>query len=279
MRQFRPNPRVGEKHRPYNKGNLGYTYTIYRFYGPDDALLYVGETARIRKRIVDHQMGNPRGLPMGHEDGPKPWWREAARIELEHLPPGTTEREAMAIEREQIERLRPVYNRDYNDDHFDRGRRNRAIEYAHFEVDLATAEHERHDGTVRGLSQIESDTQDASNRIGFGAYSYVPNRPNERIRFSDPYRTTTEQVAPTEEPEPVDVDRTTIHPEVSGATTVAVPAARAAEAKAKEAVDPLATKPKGEFSSDGRGSTIALSVLVGLLIAALLAAGIVAFGM
>ena len=57
--QFRPNPRVGEKHRPYNKGNLGYTYTIYRFYTADDTLLYIGETARVRKRIIDHQMGNP----------------------------------------------------------------------------------------------------------------------------------------------------------------------------------------------------------------------------
>ena len=59
---------------------------------------------------MDLEIGNPRGLPMGHDDGPKPWWREAVRIELQHLPPGTTEAEAQAEEARQIDLERPVYN-------------------------------------------------------------------------------------------------------------------------------------------------------------------------
>lgn len=268
-RQFRPNPRVGEKHRPYNRGNLGYTYTIYRFYGSDGTLLYIGETARVRKRIVDHQLGNPRGLPLGHDDGPKPWWREAGRIELEHLPPGTTEREAMAIEREQIERLHPVYNRDFNEEFFDRVRRDTAIDYAHFEVDLATAEHERHDGVVRALNQIEAEAVAASDRVGFGPFSYTPRTEDEvaaqRITFSDPYRST---------------DQTMVQPEVASASTITAPMNETAVAPIDPILAPIQSpKAESDFSSDGRGSTIALALLVGLLIAALLAAAIVAISM
>ncbi len=158
-------PMVGERHPPYNGGDLGYTYTIYRFYDADDRLLYLGETARIRQRIVDLELGHPRGLPLGHDDGPKPWWREATRIELEHLPPGTTETEAMAEERRQIEEYRPAYNREGNEEFFDRSRHDRAIDGAHFEVDVATAEHERHDGVVRPMDQIRVESARAANRL------------------------------------------------------------------------------------------------------------------
>ena len=109
----------------------------------------------------------------------------------------------------------------------------------------------------------------AAERVGFGPFAYVPRSAQEaaaqRITFSDPYRAG---------------ERTMVQPEVSSASTVAVPTAR----RTNKPIDPILAPvqpppPKGEFSSDGLGSTIALSVLVGLLIAALMAAGIVALGM
>jgi hypothetical protein len=160
-----PTPVVGDQHHPANAGNLGYTYTIYRFYDRDDRLLYLGRSDRIRQRIVDLEVGHPRGLPLGHEDGPKPWWREAATVELQHLPPGTTDAEARAEERRQIEAFHPVYNREHNETFFDRERMEQAIDAAHFEVDVATAEHVRHDGVVRPLDQIALDAERAANRF------------------------------------------------------------------------------------------------------------------
>lgn len=156
---------VGERTNPANDGDLGFLYTIYRFYDADGRLLFLGRSDRVRQRIVDEEIGHPRGLPLGHDDGPKPWWREATRIELEHLPPGTTVAEAMAEERRQIEAYRPVYNREFNEGHHDRARIERAIDTAHFEVDVATAEHERHDGIVRPMERIVVETERAAERL------------------------------------------------------------------------------------------------------------------
>lgn len=159
---FRP---VGARANPANGGDLGYLYTIYRFYDPDDRILFLGRSERIRQRIVDQEVGHPRGLPLGHDDGPKPWWREAARIELEHLPPGTTEAEARAEERRQIEAFQPVYNREFNEASHDRSRVEQAIDGAHFEVDVATAEHDRHDGFVRPIDQVAVEAAQAADRL------------------------------------------------------------------------------------------------------------------
>ncbi len=156
---------VGERSQPANGGQLGYTYTIYRYYDADDRVLFVGRSERVRQRIVDDEVGHPRGLPLGHDDGPKPWWREAVRIELEHLPPGTTDAEARVEERRQIEAFRPLYNREFNEDVFDRSHLERAIDVAHFEVDVATAEHERHDGTVRSVDQVMIETERTAERL------------------------------------------------------------------------------------------------------------------
>ncbi|MEM7275846.1 MAG: hypothetical protein AAF547_22410 [Actinomycetota bacterium] len=160
-----PAGRVGDRRRPNNGGSLGFTYTIYRFYSATDRLLYLGESARVRHRIVDLEIGNPRGLPLGHDDGPKPWWREAVRIELQHLPPGTTEEEARAEERRQIELERPVYNRTYNEEGFDRGRLERVLDLSHFESDVATVEHERHDGVIRDLARIDIESRRSADRL------------------------------------------------------------------------------------------------------------------
>ena len=160
-----PAPAVGDQRRPVNAGDLGYLYSIYRFYSIDDRLLYVGHSARIRQKIVELETGHPRGLPLGHEDGPKPWWREAARIELQHLPPGTTGEEARAEERRQVEAFHPVYNREHNEAFYDRERHERALDTAHFEIDVATAEHERHDGVVRPLERIALESAQTSDRL------------------------------------------------------------------------------------------------------------------
>ncbi len=159
---FRP---VGARANPANDGDLGFLYTIYRFYDSDGRLLYVGRSERVRQRIVDVEIGHPRGLPLGHDDGPKPWWREAASIELEHLPPGTTGAEALVEERRQIEVHRPVYNREFNEANHDRSLVELAIDRAHFEVDVATAEHDRHDGFIRPMGQVEAEASQAAERL------------------------------------------------------------------------------------------------------------------
>ena len=166
-----PGPVVGERRRPNNGGALGFTYTIYRFYDADDRLLYLGESGRIRQRIVDIEVGHPRGLPLGHDDGPKPWWREAVRIELQHLPPGTTEDEARAEERRQIELERPLYNGGSKRDGFDHERLEQVIDVSHFEADVATREHERHDGQVRDLAAIEVDSRRSAEQLRPGGAS------------------------------------------------------------------------------------------------------------
>ena len=156
---------IGDRSPAANAGDLGYLYTLYRFYDGEERLLYLGRSERVRQKIVDLEIGHPRGLPLGHEDGPKPWWREATRIELEHLPPGTTESEARVEERRQIQAFRPIYNQEFNEDVYDRARIERAIDITHFEVDVATAEHERHDGVIRSRSQIAVEAERAAERL------------------------------------------------------------------------------------------------------------------
>jgi hypothetical protein len=69
-------------------------FSVYRFYAPDDALLYVGRSARLPQRIRDHFRD-------------KPWWAEASRIELEHFD---TAAEMVAHEAVLIRSLAPRYN-------------------------------------------------------------------------------------------------------------------------------------------------------------------------
>lgn len=171
---------VGERVRPANEGDLGYVYSIYRFYDLDGRLLYLGSSDRVRQRVTDLETGRPRGLPLGHDDGPKPWWREASRVELEHLPPGTTEAEAQAEERRQIESYRPLYNRQFNGRYFDRDRFEHAMDTAHFEVDVATSEHERHDGVIRPLDRVAAESEQAADRLrpsGAGRLRYGMRQP------------------------------------------------------------------------------------------------------
>jgi predicted GIY-YIG superfamily endonuclease len=81
---------------------------LYRMYGHDGALLYVGITCDIGSRFTTHSAD-------------KPWWTEVARIEIEHYP---TREAALAAERAEIKARRPRWNIIHNHDHPapDRGR-------------------------------------------------------------------------------------------------------------------------------------------------------------
>jgi hypothetical protein len=74
--------------------------TLYRFYGADDLLLYIGLTC------------NPGQRFMHHRDN-KEWWSEIIRIALEQFP----DREALvAAERAAIKAEKPLYNIKMNGD-------------------------------------------------------------------------------------------------------------------------------------------------------------------
>jgi len=70
------------------------TFTLYRFYGADDALLYVGLTRNPGRRFEKHA-------------GDKSWWHAVARIQLEQFGNLADLREA---ERRAIAAEHPQYN-------------------------------------------------------------------------------------------------------------------------------------------------------------------------
>lgn len=70
------------------------TLTLYRFYGLDDTLLYVGMTVNPGRRMEKHR-------------GTKDWWCDVARIEMEQF---TSLDELRVAERRAIETERPLHN-------------------------------------------------------------------------------------------------------------------------------------------------------------------------
>lgn len=70
------------------------TFHVYRFYAADDELLYVGQSARLPRRLSQHRRE-------------KDWWREVVRIELDRCE---SKAEALRLERDLIERRHPPYN-------------------------------------------------------------------------------------------------------------------------------------------------------------------------
>jgi predicted GIY-YIG superfamily endonuclease len=70
------------------------TYVLYRFFGADDQLLYVGMTKNPARRFEKH----------GYTKG---WWSDVVRIEMEHHPTIDALREA---ERQAIKSEKPVHN-------------------------------------------------------------------------------------------------------------------------------------------------------------------------
>lgn len=76
--------------------------TLYRLYGPNDELLYVGISA------------NP-GLRFQQHASDKPWWTDTLRIHLEHHP---TRLAALIAEREAIINEHPRHNVTHNGSRF-----------------------------------------------------------------------------------------------------------------------------------------------------------------
>lgn len=267
-------PRVGEQHRPFNNGDLGYTYSIYRFYDAADRLLYLGQSGRIRHRIVDLEIGNPRGLPLGHDDGPKPWWREAVRIELQHLPPGTTESEARAEEGRQIEIERPAYNRRAIDGQFDRERQEQVLEHAHFEADVATVEHERHDGLVRDLTQVEIESRRAADRLRPGGSALLDGLP--RQGYARPRQGWAGHGATSSDPgpSPTAIDSAESHVTIAAETAEMTALDGAARRLERRRARTPTFYPSQE-RSNGPGSRLGLIIVAVLLAAAVAAALIV----
>lgn len=70
------------------------SHVLYRMYGPDRRLLYIGLTTNLEDRLADHR-------------SMKRWWREVATIELEHF---STRPEAVEAERRAIIDEVPEYN-------------------------------------------------------------------------------------------------------------------------------------------------------------------------
>lgn len=74
------------------------TTTLYRFFGKNDELIYIGITNSIPRRFDQHETG-------------KPWFTEAARITVEHHP---NRGAALAAEKAAIIEERPKYNIQHN---------------------------------------------------------------------------------------------------------------------------------------------------------------------
>jgi len=72
---------------------------LYRFYDATERLLYVGISLSAAGRAADHR-------------GEKGWWRDVARMEVEHLD--VARDEALRIERKTILAERPLHNVVHN---------------------------------------------------------------------------------------------------------------------------------------------------------------------
>jgi GIY-YIG catalytic domain len=141
------NPRVGD-YRPQTPETWGELYCVYKMYGADGALLYVGETADIVRRMTEHQLGS-RNSWGRRRPNRQSWWAEVCSVEIEHLPPGTTAWEAKVYERTQI-----AGGTRYNLDHNLQANRAVLARIAAEDRDVqrrnrAREEHELHDGTTR----------------------------------------------------------------------------------------------------------------------------------
>ena len=125
-------PQAGDTKPEAQPGRL---YCITKFFNADGVLLYVGGP----------------GEPLPHQ----PWFREVVRVEVEHLPPGTTEWEAKLYERSQIEHG-TRYNRAHNPLQAEATLLIRqATDRAEAEQEMAQTMHLRHNGTTRVVESLK----------------------------------------------------------------------------------------------------------------------------
>ncbi len=143
-------PRVGDLRRQPDSGH-GDLYCLYRFYDRFGNLLYVGRTNDLIRRFDQHEAGSVRDDGQRRHDR-TPWWHEVATVTVEHFPPGTTEWEARAYERSQIE-LGTRYNRDHNPYQAIAEQREQASrDTDQVRRDQARALHDQHDGVTRAVA-------------------------------------------------------------------------------------------------------------------------------
>lgn len=72
-------------------------YRLYRCFGDDGALLYIGITSSTKTRMRLHARYTP-------------WWSEVAEVTYESIPGGYEYRTANAVERAAIQAEHPRYN-------------------------------------------------------------------------------------------------------------------------------------------------------------------------
>lgn len=77
---------------------------VYHLISADSRCLYVGMTRNLPQRVHHHR-------------AVKHWFGDVARVAV-CLHPGVSIKELHAIEVEEIQRCRPVHNRDHNWSHF-----------------------------------------------------------------------------------------------------------------------------------------------------------------
>lgn len=80
----------------------GERFIVYRFFGADDALLYVGYSADFPARLKSHRVGQK----------PSPWFPLVARWTLVSFP---TSEAALDYETAAIQSEHPIYNVRHND--------------------------------------------------------------------------------------------------------------------------------------------------------------------
>jgi len=95
LREFDPGARTCDLVRPEENPGLAPRTALYRFYGCDKALLYVGITGQPIERWVKHRR-NAR------------WWPAAAYVSVEIHP---TEWQALDAERHAIRTENPSFNK------------------------------------------------------------------------------------------------------------------------------------------------------------------------
>ena len=90
-------------------------HALYRFFGDDGALLYVGISLQPFARMGQHRTD-------------KSWWGEVAAVTIERHP---TRRDVLAAERDAIRREKPRYNVVHTAPH--RGRPRKACRFYYYE--------------------------------------------------------------------------------------------------------------------------------------------------
>lgn len=89
------------------------SFSLYRAFGADDTLLYIGCSRSVDKRLREHRRSSA-------------WFVDASRIDIDPLPAGTTRAEAEELELHAIAAERPPHNQAHNPDRVGEVKKRRA---------------------------------------------------------------------------------------------------------------------------------------------------------